>query len=61
MLLLSRKKGERIVIGDNIVVTVTDLRKGEVRLGIEAPREVPVHRKELYDKINSREEAVAPA
>jgi len=61
MLVLSRKKGERIVIGDNIVVTVTDVRDGKVRLGVEAPREVPVHRKELYDKINSRETAVSPA
>ena len=61
MLVLSRKKGERIVIGDNIVVTVIDLRKGGVRLGIEAPREVPVHRKELHDKINSPEEIPSPA
>ena len=54
MLVLSRKKGERLVIRDNIVVTVVDLGNGKVRLGVEAPREVPVHRKELYDKINAR-------
>ena len=61
MLVLSRKKGESIVIRDDIVVTVVDLCGKKVRLGVEAPREIPVHRKELYDKINSREEAVAPA
>ena len=54
MLVLSRKKGERLVIRDNIVVTVVDLGGGKVRLGIEAPREVPVHRQELLDKINAR-------
>ena len=57
MLVLSRKKGESIVIGDDIVVTVVDLRNGKVRLGVEAPKEVPVHRKELYDKIKSQEAA----
>jgi len=51
MLVLSRKKGERIVLRDDIVVTVVELRGGKVRLGIEAPSEVAVHRKELYDKI----------
>lgn len=60
MLVLSRKKGESIVISDSIVVTVVDLRNGKVRLGVEAPREVPVHRKELYDKINSQESLPAP-
>lgn len=47
MLILSRQVGERIMIGDGIVVTVLDLRPGKVRLGIDAPREVPVHREEL--------------
>ncbi len=60
MLVLSRKKGERIVISDSIVVTVVDLRNGRVRLGVEAPKEVPVHRKELHDKINSRKELPSP-
>ena len=60
MLVLSRKKGESIVISDSIVVTVVDLRNGKVRLGVEAPREVPVHRKELYDKINSQESLPSP-
>ena len=49
MLVLSRKRDERIVIGDNIVITVVDVRGDKVRLGIEAPSEVPVHRQEVLD------------
>ncbi len=60
MLVLSRKKGESIVIDERIVVTVVDLRNGKVRLGVEAPKEVPVHRKELHDKINSQESLPSP-
>lgn len=44
MLVLSRKENEQIVIDGNVVVTVLDIRKGRVRLGIDAPRHVPVHR-----------------
>jgi carbon storage regulator len=51
MLVLSRKKDERIVIGGNIVITVIDVRGDKVRLGIEAPADVPVHRQEVYDAI----------
>lgn len=51
MLVLSRKTGESIVIRDNIVVMVIDVRGDKVRLGIEAPRDVPVHRREIYDAI----------
>jgi len=51
MLVLSRKKGEQIVINENIVVTVIDVRGDKVRLGIEAPRDVSVHRKEVADKV----------
>ncbi|QDV35580.1 carbon storage regulator [Tautonia plasticadhaerens] len=47
MLVLTRKLGERIVIGDGIVVTVVKLEHGQVRLGIEAPREVPIFREEI--------------
>jgi len=51
MLVLSRKLGEQIVIADNIVITVVEIRGDKVRLGIEAPKEVPVHRKEIHDLI----------
>ena len=51
MLVLSRKRDERIVIGDNIVITVVDIRGDKVRLGIQAPTEIPVHRQEVYEAI----------
>ena len=51
MLVLSRKVNETIIINDNIVITVVDIRGDKVRLGIEAPKEVPVHRQEVYDAI----------
>ncbi len=47
MLVLSRKLGEKIIIGDNISITIIDIDRGKVRLGIEAPRSVPVYRQEL--------------
>ena len=51
MLVLSRQSGQTIVIGDDIEVTVVAIRGGNVRLGIEAPRQVPVNRREIYDRI----------
>lgn len=48
MLVLNRKQGEQIIIGDSIVITVIDLGRGRVRIGIEAPQEVPVHRHEVW-------------
>lgn len=51
MLVLSRKKGEKIVINDSIVITIVDVQGDKVRLGIEAPKEVPIHREEVYDAI----------
>jgi carbon storage regulator len=51
MLVLSRRKNESIIIGDNIVVTIVEVSGDKVRLGIDAPREVSVHRREVYDKI----------
>jgi carbon storage regulator len=47
MLVLSRKLGEKIFIGDNICITVVDIDRGKIRLGIEAPRTVPIYRQEL--------------
>ena len=51
MLVLSRQRDESIIIGDNIVVTIVDVRGDKVRLGIDAPSEIPVHRREVYDAI----------
>ncbi len=56
MLVLSRKKDEKIVIGDNISIMVVEIRGDKVRLGIEAPRDVSVHRREVYDAIKRREQ-----
>ena len=55
MLVLSRKKNESIVIDDRIIVTVVEIRGDKVRLGIEAPKEVPVHRREVYEAIQVEE------
>jgi len=51
LLVLTRKKGEKIVIGDNIVLTVVDIKGDQIQLGIEAPRDIPVHREEVYKEI----------
>lgn len=51
MLVLSRKKNESIVINDNVIVTVVDVRGDKVRLGVEAPRDVSVHRQEVLEAI----------
>ena len=52
MLVLSRKKNESIVINNDIIVTVVEIRGDKVRLGIVAPKEVPVHREEVYEAIH---------
>lgn len=61
MLVLSRKKNESIVINNDITVTVVEIRGDKVRLGIVAPKEVPVHRQEVYDAIHGKEAAAEPA
>ena len=53
MLVLSRKKNESIVINNDITVTVVEIRGDKVRLGIVAPKQVPVHRQEVYDAIHA--------
>ncbi|MEN6348136.1 MAG: carbon storage regulator CsrA [Syntrophomonas sp.] len=53
MLLLNRKKGEKLIIGDNIEITVMEVQGESVKLGISAPRSVSVYRKEIYDEIAS--------
>ena len=57
MLVLSRKKNESIVIDDNIVITVVEIRGDKVRLGIQAPKEIPVHRSEVHAAIHSEQAA----
>ena len=51
MLVLSRKKNESIVINNDITIVVVEIRGDKVRLGVEAPKEIPVHRREVYDAI----------
>jgi carbon storage regulator len=55
MLVLSRKKNESIVINNDITIVVVEIRGDKVRLGVEAPKEVPVHRREVYDAIRRNE------
>lgn len=59
MLVLSRKKDEKIIIGDSISIMVIDIRGDKVRLGIDAPRDVSVHRREVYEAIKKETEKVA--
>jgi len=56
MLVLSRKEGEQIHIGDDIVITITRLSKDKVRIGVEAPKNTPVYRSEIYQRIMRRKE-----
>jgi carbon storage regulator len=56
MLVLARKKNESIVIREDVVVTVVEVRGDKVRLGIEAPKEVKVHRREVYDAIHQADQ-----
>ncbi len=51
MLVLSRQRDESIMIGDKVVITIVDIRGDKVRLGIEAPQDIPVHRQEVFDAI----------
>ncbi len=57
MLALTRKKGESIVIGDNVEIVILGVSKDQVKLGIVAPKEISVHRKEIYDLIQTENEA----
>ena len=61
MLVLSRKENERIVIDDDITITLVEIRGDKVRLGIEAPKDVPVHRQEVYDAIQRDDRLAAKA
>jgi len=56
MLILTRRVGERFMIGDNVVVTVLSARGNQIRLGVDAPRDVSVHRQEIYERIQMQKE-----
>lgn len=56
MLVLSRHRDEQIMIADNIIVTVVEIRGDKVHLGVDAPKEIPVHRREVYDAIQREQE-----
>jgi carbon storage regulator len=56
MLVLSRKKNESIIINDDITIVVVEIRGDKVRLGVEAPKEVPVHRNEVYEAIRRNQQ-----
>ncbi len=51
MLVLTRRPGESIVIGQNVIITVIEIKGGQVRIGIDAPRDVQVHREEVYEQV----------
>ena len=59
MLVLSRRVGESVVIGNDVVVTVLEVRGDIIRLGVDAPREVPVHRSEVFEAIEAANKAAA--
>jgi carbon storage regulator len=59
MLVLSRTRDEKIMIGDDIEITVVEVRGDKVRLGIKAPREIPVHREEVYKAIREEQKLVS--
>ena len=59
MLVLSRQKDESIIIGDDIEITIVDVRGDKVRLGINAPRSISVHRKEIYEAIQREKDEAA--
>jgi len=58
MLILTRRIGETLMVGDEVTVTVLGVKGNQVRMGINAPKEVAVHREEIFDKIKKQEEAL---
>ena len=60
MLILTRRVGETLVIGDNVTVTVLGVKGNQVRIGVTAPRSVSVHRQEIYERIRKERDESAP-
>lgn len=60
MLIVTRRSGERVMIGDDIVVTVAGIKDGQVRIGIDAPKEIAVHREEIYERVKAEERGDIP-
>jgi len=58
MLILTRRAGESIMVGDEVTITVLGINGNQIRIGIDAPREITVHRKEVYERIQAEAEEV---
>ena len=61
MLILSRKTGEKLMIGDDVELTILGIKGNQVRVGVSAPKDVPVHREEVYLRIQSEKQDVVKA